>query len=190
MGFSLNVQGMVLGLWRLSSRVPWTFYNPGIGWWRTQVGETGMLPNSAKIFVVKVDQSGRLLWQKEFGNTGHNLGNSMIETSDAYWVVGSQGQDSALIKLDKVSGDTLIEKKYDLGGSDAIEAMIQTPTGFVGVGYHSADDPNNTFFTGGQGLVVFLISQVISYRKRGMSISIWLTLIELKPLIIHISFLG
>ena len=38
-----------------------------------QVGETGALPDSAKIFVVKVDQSGRLLWQKEFGNTGHNL---------------------------------------------------------------------------------------------------------------------
>ena len=29
-----------------------------------QVGETGMLPNSAKIFVVKVDQNGALMWQK------------------------------------------------------------------------------------------------------------------------------
>ena len=120
-----------------------------------QVGETGMLPNSAKIFVVKVDQNGALMWQKEFGSAGHNLGNSMIETSDAYWVVGSQDQDSVLLKLDKVSGDTLIEKKYDLGGSDALESIVETATGFVGIGYHSADDPNNTFFTGGQGIVVF-----------------------------------
>ena len=92
---------------------------------------------------------------KEFGSAGHNLGNSMIETSDAYWVVGSQDQDSVLLKLDKVSGDTLIEKKYDLGGSDALESIVETATGFVGIGYHSADDPNNTFFTGGQGIVVF-----------------------------------
>ncbi len=120
-----------------------------------QVGETGMLPNSARILVVKVDQSGGLLWQKEFGNAGHNLGNSMLETSDGYWVVGSQGQDSMLLKLDKLSGDTLIEKKYDLGGSDAIEAIIQTENGFAGVGYHSAEDANNTFFTEGQGLMVF-----------------------------------
>ena len=108
-----------------------------------QVGETGMLPNSAKIFVVKVDQMA-LMWQKEFGSAGHNLGNSMIETSDAYWV-GSQDQDSVLLKLDKVSGDTLIEK-YDLGGSDALESIVETATGFVGIGYHSADDPNNTFY--------------------------------------------
>ena len=120
-----------------------------------QVGETGALPDSAKIFVVKVDQSGRLLWQKEFGNTGHNLGNSMLETSDGYWIVGSQGQDSMLLKLDKSSGNTLIEKKYDLGGNDALEAIIQTASGFAGVGYHSAEDPNNTFFTQGQGLIVF-----------------------------------
>lgn len=103
-----------------------------------QVVETGMLPDSARILVVKVDQNGALLWQKEFGNVGHNLGNSVLETSDGYWVVGSQGQDSVLIKLDKVTGDTLIEKKYDLGGSDAIESLAQTSSGFVGVGYHSA----------------------------------------------------
>ena len=82
-----------------------------------QVGETGFIPLGAKILVIKVDNSGALMWRKEFGDFGHNLGNSAIETDEAYWVVGSKDQDSVLLKLDKDSGDLLIERKIDLGGT-------------------------------------------------------------------------
>ncbi len=119
-----------------------------------QVGETGFIPLGAKILVIKVDNSGALIWRKEFGDFGHNLGNSAIETDEAYWVVGSKDQDSVLLKLDKDSGDLLIERKIDLGGSDAIESLIRTSEGFIGVGYRYAVDTDNTFFTEGEGVMV------------------------------------
>merc|ERR1719321_621222 len=52
-----------------------------------QVGETGFIPNSAKLFVVKVNATGKLEWKKEFGSNGHNLGNSAIEvaTATSWW---------------------------------------------------------------------------------------------------------
>ncbi len=124
-----------------------------------QVGETGFIPVGAKILVVKVDENGSLLWRKEFGSLGHNLGNSAVETDDAYWIVGSKDQDSVVLKLDKHTGNILIDRIFDLGGSDAIEALIQTPRGFTGVGYRYAVDTNNTFFTEGKGVMVFLDHQ-------------------------------
>jgi hypothetical protein len=53
-----------------------------------QVGETGFIPNSAKVLVVKIDQGGTLQWSKEFssGGSGHNLGNSAFEVDDGYFI--------------------------------------------------------------------------------------------------------
>ena len=40
------------------------------------VGETGFVEDrSARIFLVKTDSKGKLLWQREFGKPGYNLGN-------------------------------------------------------------------------------------------------------------------
>ena len=39
------------------------------------VGETGFVEDrSSRIFLVKTDRNGTLLWQKEFGKRGYNLG--------------------------------------------------------------------------------------------------------------------
>ncbi|MHC4271539.1 MAG: hypothetical protein ACYST2_04420, partial [Planctomycetota bacterium] len=52
------------------------------------VGETGFIDNnSAKIYVVKTNSSGGLLWQKEFGSSGYNLGNGCVETPDGNYVI-------------------------------------------------------------------------------------------------------
>jgi len=134
-----------------------------------QVGETGFIPLGAKILVIKVDNSGALLWRKEFGDLGHNLGNAVIETGEAYWVVGSKDQDSVLLKLDKDSGDLLIERKVDLGGSDALEALIRTSEGFIGVGYRYAVDTDNTFFTEGEGVMVFFDHQGNKLSEKDIS---------------------
>ena len=66
-----------------------------------QVGETGFLPNSAKLLVVKTDENGNLSWKKEFHENGHNLGNSVLEDEDGYIICGEIDQNSALIKLIK-----------------------------------------------------------------------------------------
>ena len=44
-----------------------------------QIGETGFLPNNAKILVVKINQNGQLIWKKEYTDAGHNFGNSILQ---------------------------------------------------------------------------------------------------------------
>ena len=88
-----------------------------------QVGETGFIPNSARILVVKTDASGNQLWKKEFGTAGHNLGNSVIETSDGYVICGAINENSTIIKLDKTDGSEIFIRSIDNGGSDALSLI-------------------------------------------------------------------
>jgi hypothetical protein len=122
-----------------------------------QVGETGFIPNSAKVLVVKMDQGGALQWSREFSSgTGHNLGNSAFEGDDGYFICGSLNENSAIIKLNKLDGSVVFEKTHDNGGSDAFEHISVTPGGIIAVGYVQAGDNLNTFFTEGQGYLTIL----------------------------------
>ncbi len=124
-----------------------------------QVGETGFIPNSARILVVKTNSNGQLLWKKEFGTAGHNLGNSALEVADGYLIAGAINKNSTLLKLNKSTGQTIFQKTYNNGGTDAIEHIAQTPNGLAAVGYVQALDANNTFFTEGQGFFLLLDNQ-------------------------------
>ena len=121
-----------------------------------QIGETGFIPNSAKLLVVKVDATGELEWKKEFGSRGHNLGNSAIEVADGYVVVGALDEDSTLFKLNKSTGATVWSQTHNYGGTDAIEHLVATETGYAAVGYTDAEDDENTFFTEGKGHLMLL----------------------------------
>ena len=125
-----------------------------------QVGETGFLDNNtAKILVAKTNSQGDLIWKKEFGDPGHNLGNSVIEVSDGYIVTGALNKNSTVIKLDKSNGDLKWLKTYDNGGNDAIEHIVETSDGLVAVGYINAVDENNTFYTEGTGYITLIDSE-------------------------------
>ena len=125
-----------------------------------QVGETGFLDNNtAKILVAKTDSKGSMIWKKEFGNSGHNLGNSVTEVSDGYIISGSLNKNSTIIKLNKSDGEQKWLSTFDNGGTDAIEHVVETSTGLVGIGYINAEDENNTFYTEGTGYMTFLDSQ-------------------------------
>tara|TARA_Y100000385_G_scaffold48940_1_gene45435 strand:+ start:4241 stop:5467 length:1227 start_codon:yes stop_codon:yes gene_type:complete len=123
-----------------------------------QIGETGFIPNSARIIVVKTDSQGDLEWKKEFAEGNHNLGNSAIETANGFLIAGGLNQNSAIIKLDKNNGNTLYKRIYNNGGSNAIEHIAMTANGILAVGYNNAQDELNTFFTEGQGYMMFLDS--------------------------------
>ena len=125
-----------------------------------QVGETGYIPNS-KILVIKTDNEGDFLWSKEIGPLKSNLGNSVIETDDSYFVVGALDGNSAIIKLEKSSGETISSKTFDLGGSDAFEHIVEYQNELIAVGYNKAIDSQNTFFTEGQATISVLRNQVI-----------------------------
>ena len=122
-----------------------------------QIGESNFLPNS-KMFIVKTNVNGNLLWSREINIGGHNLGNSAIELDDGYLICGSLNRNSALIKLDKENGSTIFSETYNNGGTDAFEHATLTPNGIVAVGYVYAQDSNNTFYTEGQGYIMFLDS--------------------------------
>ena len=123
-----------------------------------QIGETGFLPNSAKLLIVKTDEIGILLWKKEFHQNGHNLGNSVLEVDDGYILCGEIDQNSALIKLDKTNGNVIFNSNIDNGGLDAFEHIAKTHNGFLAVGYNQAYDITNTFYTEGYGYATFLDS--------------------------------
>ena len=127
-----------------------------------QVGETGFLP-STRILAVKVNGSGKLEWKKEYSNkdTGssqhgrYNLGNSVIETDAGYLLAGSINRNSALLMLNKKTGDVVYVKTHNNGGYDSYEHLAINGDKIIAVGYTNSEDINNTFFAEGKGYVSF-----------------------------------
>ena len=99
----------------------------------------------SKIFVVKTDIKGELLWKKEIFEDGYNLGNSAIETSDGYLIVGSLKQKQRYNKIGKNSGNVVFQKSSDNGGLDAFEHLALISNRIIAVGYINALENNNTF---------------------------------------------
>tara|TARA_Y100001935_G_scaffold247135_1_gene242624 strand:- start:4818 stop:6158 length:1341 start_codon:yes stop_codon:yes gene_type:complete len=123
-----------------------------------QVGETFDFSGgiSAKMYIVKTNSNGQLLWEREFYTNNNNLGNSAIEIEDGYVIAGAINRNSTIIKLDKENGSTIFSQTFNNGGTDAFENIAKIPNGFVAVGYVFSQDPNNTFYTEGQGYLMFL----------------------------------
>ncbi len=77
---------------------------------------------SSDIYVIRVDNSGNMIWQKNYGGSGGDTGSDIVETKDGnYAIVGTtssfnaQAFDFYLIKIDG-NGNKLWDKLY--GGSD------------------------------------------------------------------------
>ena len=123
-----------------------------------QVGETYFFSNSlsTKLYVVKTSSNGTKIWDNEIYIGGHNLGNSVIESTDGYLIFGGLDRNSSVIKLNKNSGNVIFNKSFDNGGTDAFENGVQTPNGIVAVGYINSEDQNNSFYTEGEGYISFL----------------------------------
>ena len=121
-----------------------------------QIGETGFIPDGAKIMVAKLDSTGNYAWKKEYGTIGHNLGNSAIEVDDGYVVVGAMDEDSTIMKIDKDDGSVIFTSTFNAGGSDALENVVEIAGGYAAVGYIAAEDTENTFYAEGEGQMVFL----------------------------------
>ena len=134
-----------------------------------QLGETGT-PPMAKMFVVKIDDQGALLWKTELGNLGIQMANSLIETTNSYVIIGQIDGNSCIVQLDRSSGQTMASNTFELGGQDAFEHAIPYGTGYLAVGYHHAADGLNTFFAEGTGLISLLDAQfnLIESRSIGM----------------------
>lgn len=140
-----------------------------------QVGETGFLPNT-RILAVKLDSEGNRAWGEEYSNrsTGssshgiYNLGNSAIEVDDGYIIAGAINRNSAVLKVDKQTGDLQWVKTHSNGGYDAYEHIVETTEGFAAVGYTNAEDRENTFFAEGMGYLAFMDSEATKTTGRSL----------------------
>ena len=120
------------------------------------VGETGFVEDrSSRIFLVKTDRNGTLLWQKEFGKRGYNLGNCVCEAEDGnYLIAGTLGMDAALIKVEAKTGNTIWSRTWNLGSEDSFEGLCLSPDGGILVTGYRDGLAEGTFLNWGKGILL------------------------------------
>ncbi|MGZ3882985.1 MAG: T9SS type A sorting domain-containing protein, partial [Bacteroidia bacterium] len=107
------------------------------------------------IYLIKIDPSGNLLWQKTYGGTGNEHAREIIHTSDGNYVLtgpsnsGQSSQQAFLMKID-LAGTVLWTKYYGGSGQETSNSVKQTPDG----GFMMS---GQTFSYGQSSGVVYLI---------------------------------
>lgn len=99
-------------------------------------------------WVVKIDASGNLQWQKTYGGSGNDMAYSMIQSPDGTYAVTGQsssnngnvtgnlgGHDFWIVKLDN-TGNILWEKSVGTSSTESSLSIINSSTnGFIVSGY-------------------------------------------------------
>lgn len=87
------------------------------------------------IWLLKIDSSGTIVWQKNFGGAANEYGRDVIQTSDGGYILagstestGAGGFDAWLLKLNS-SGSVIWQKSYGGPGDDEAHAIVQTSDG-------------------------------------------------------------
>lgn len=101
---------------------------------------------SAKVYLIKTDESGTLLWEKTYSRESGAAGSSIQQTSDGGYIVAGHtwsndtGESYAyLIKTDQ-KGNVLWERTYGPTGNATAEAIQQTSDGgYIVTGVSDAD---------------------------------------------------
>jgi len=94
-------------------------------------------------WLVKTDAAGTMLWNKTYGGTGTDMGESIVQTSDGgyAWVgyttsFGAGGMDCWFVKTD-AAGNMQWNKTYGTTGAELAIHMIQTADeGYAMVGWN------------------------------------------------------
>jgi hypothetical protein len=127
---------------------------------------------SRKIYVIKTDADGKLLWSRTLGNS-YSEGHSIAELkSGGYIIAGTdsttQNTNIYLAKLNE-TGTVMWTKIYDSGNLDYVNAIYPTNDGgFVLVGYQAwvFDQFISNALTSDIMLVKYSSSGVIQYSKK------------------------
>lgn len=109
-------------------------------------------------WVVKLNSTGQIIWEKSYGGTGSDVAVSIVKTNDGNFVVagfsgstngdviGNKGySDYWIIKINGANGNLIWNKSY--GGSDTDEAAEIRNTidgGFIVTGYSWSNDSDVT----------------------------------------------
>ncbi len=100
---------------------------------------------NANGWLVRLDSSGSVSWERSYGGSGSEGFRAVIQTADGGFLAGgytlgswTTGWSMWLLKLDAM-GAVLWEKTYDRGDSEVVRSMLQTSDG----GYIVAGDDGN-----------------------------------------------
>ena len=111
-------------------------------------GYTVPSPGTTHAFVLKLDASGSVAWQKTYGISVQDVANSVQQTTDGGYIVagytfGVAGYEAWVLKLDS-SGGIVWNKTYGGSGHDFAYSVQQTAEGgYIVAGY------TNSFGAGG-----------------------------------------
>lgn len=101
------------------------------------------------IYVLRLNATGDLIWEKEYGGTGNDEGKCIQKTSDGGYIIagytdslGNGGEDVYILKLDQ-NGSVLWQKTYGGIGNDRANCIQQTSDGYVITGYTSVVEPTS-----------------------------------------------
>lgn len=97
------------------------------------------------IWVIRIDASGNLIWDRRYGGAGSEDGDSVRETRDGGFIIagvttsyGAPGPNAILIRTDS-EGNTIWQQTYGGNATDTALAVKQTADGgFVAAGYSSS----------------------------------------------------
>jgi predicted secreted protein len=121
------------------------------------------------IWVLKLDSSGNVQWQKTYGGSADDEGGDIQQTSDGGYIVavstksfGAGGRDLWVLKLDS-NGNVLWQKTYGGEMKDEAHSIQQTSDG----GYIVAGATES--FGAGEGFLVLKLdsSGNVQWQKRG-----------------------
>lgn len=108
---------------------------------QTPDGGAAMLANSVpdgpqgrQIVLSKMDQDGRLQWQKSFGALGDDEGRSMVLTTDGNLAIAGKisflpNNGDAFLALYHLNGQKIWERNYNFGVLDDAKCLRQMPDG-------------------------------------------------------------
>jgi hypothetical protein len=86
-------------------------------------------------WVLKLDATGDVAWQRSFGGSGTDQAHAVTQVSDGGYIVGGYtrsfgagGDDLLVLKLD-AAGSVIWQKTYGGSGSDQVKSIHETPDG-------------------------------------------------------------
>lgn len=118
-------------------------------------GMTASKSSSDDVYVVKLNQTGGVEWENNYGDIKEDYAKSIRQTSDGGYIIGGGTRsfnvgliDYYIIKLDS-SGEVQWEKKYGGSQTDICETIIQTRDG----GYMAAGQSWQNILEGNMYLI-------------------------------------
>lgn len=124
-----------------------------VGETRSDDGNVSLNKGGADVWLIKIDGSGNLLWEKTYGGSSFDVGRSIKKTQDGnYVIVGSTRSQDGDVSINRGQNDAWVLKisetgvkkwQHSIGGSQidfAYDVIENTSNDIIFVGESGSDD--------------------------------------------------